>query len=63
MTDYQEHLNMSHTTCTTARPGLQPPSVPQASRHGIGVRIASQLMVHVAPYDNMDKGDLIELFW
>ncbi|MCF5745079.1 MULTISPECIES: hypothetical protein [Pseudomonas syringae group] len=54
---------MSHTTCTTARPGLQPPSVPQASRHGIGVRIASQLMVHVAPYDNMDKGDLIELFW
>lgn len=54
---------MSHTTCNTAHPGLQAPSIPQASRHGIGVRIASQLMVHVAPYDPMDEGDLVELFW
>ncbi|EKG30080.1 hypothetical protein [Pseudomonas avellanae] len=54
---------MSHVTCKAAHQELQTPSIPQASRHGIGVRIASQLTVHVEPYTNMDEGDLIELFW
>ncbi|SDW88854.1 hypothetical protein SAMN05444064_10894 [Pseudomonas syringae] len=54
---------MSRTTCKNSPSDLLPPSLPQASRHGIGVRIASNLMVHIEPYCNMDEGDLIELFW
>ncbi|MDO7927071.1 hypothetical protein Q6A51_09800 [Pseudomonas sp. KFB-139] len=54
---------MSHTYCNPASSKLSPPFIPQASRHGIGVRIASHLMVHIHPYNDMDEGDLIELFW
>ncbi|QHF05511.1 MULTISPECIES: hypothetical protein [Pseudomonas syringae group] len=42
---------------------LSAPCVPQASRHGVGVRAASSLNVHITAYDDMDEGDLIELFW
>lgn len=54
---------MRQNTCNASPLGLPIPSVPLASRHGIGVRGASQLLVHVEPYDSMDEGDLIELFW
>ncbi|KTB73504.1 MULTISPECIES: hypothetical protein [Pseudomonas] len=54
---------MSQIICKPTPLGLSAPSIPLASRHGIGVRGASQLLVHVEPYDSMDEGDLIELFW
>lgn len=54
---------MSQTTCKSSPMSLPTPSVPLSSRHGIGVRSASQLAVHVAPYERMEEGDLIELFW
>ncbi|MFJ4141911.1 hypothetical protein [Pseudomonas sp. NPDC089734] len=54
---------MTQTPCRNNHPKLPPPFIPQASRHGIGVRIAPQLMVDILPYDDMDEGDLIELFW
>ncbi|PBQ04999.1 hypothetical protein CCL17_06305 [Pseudomonas congelans] len=54
---------MSQTTCKASPMSLPTPSVPLSSRHGIGVRSASQLAVHVAPYERMEEGDLIELFW
>ncbi|QVX13545.1 hypothetical protein DB356_01870 [Pseudomonas congelans] len=54
---------MSQTTCKASPMSLPTPSVPLSSRHGIGVRSASQLAVHVAPYGRMEEGDLIELFW
>ncbi|MCV4284383.1 hypothetical protein [Pseudomonas capsici] len=54
---------MSQTCCNPGSSKLLPPFIPQASRHGIGVRIASHLMVHIHPYSDMDEGDLIELFW
>lgn len=54
---------MSHTVCNIRFPKPAPPSIPQATRQGIGVRAASHLMVHIEPYERMDVGDLIELFW
>jgi hypothetical protein len=42
---------------------LFPPYVPQAHRHGVGIRAAAHLLVHIDPYPDMDAGDLIELFW
>lgn len=54
---------MNQTLCKNSLVKLSPPSVPQACRHGIGVRTASSLTVHIDPYDSMDDGDLIELFW
>jgi hypothetical protein len=47
-------------TCSTRLPA---PAIPQATRHGIGVKVASHLMIHIEPYDAMETGDLIELFW
>lgn len=55
-------LDMNQTLCKNSLVKLSPPSVPQACRHGIGVRTASSLTVHIDPYDSMDDGDLIELF-
>ncbi|MEE4814112.1 hypothetical protein V2K35_13420 [Pseudomonas alliivorans] len=54
---------MNQTLCKNSLVKLSAPSVPQACRHGIGVRTASSLTVHIGPYDGMDEGDLIELFW
>ncbi|CAM3273211.1 hypothetical protein BZK31_10325 [Pseudomonas floridensis] len=54
---------MNQILCKNAPVKLSAPCVPQASRHGIGVRAASSLAVHIDPYDGMDEGDLIELFW
>ncbi|MBI6670237.1 hypothetical protein YA0637_01650 [Pseudomonas syringae] len=54
---------MNQSTCNANPLSLPIPSVPLASRHGIGVRNASQLVVHVDPYGSMEEGDLIELFW
>ncbi|SDV07560.1 hypothetical protein [Pseudomonas mucidolens] len=42
---------------------LAAPTLPQAHRHGINAFAASRLLVDIAPYPNMGKGDLIELFW
>ncbi|MFH7346782.1 hypothetical protein RA268_28955, partial [Pseudomonas syringae pv. tagetis] len=49
--------------CKATYLGLPAPSIPLARRHGIGLRIDSQLVVHVPHYEGMDEGDLIELFW
>lgn len=54
---------MTRTSCNTYPPRLPAPTIPQATRQGIGMKVASHLMVHVEPYDDMDTGDLIELFW
>ncbi|MBA1230185.1 hypothetical protein G7013_11075 [Pseudomonas viridiflava] len=54
---------MNQNVCKNELVKLCAPSVPQASRHGIGVRAASCLNVHIEPYADMDEGDLIELFW
>ncbi|MCI8208567.1 hypothetical protein AUC61_03370 [Pseudomonas sp. S25] len=53
-------------THTIGKPGSQklfPPYVPQAHRHGVGIRAAAHLLVNIDPYPNMEAGDLIELFW
>ncbi|MGV8921213.1 MAG: hypothetical protein ACOH2R_26130 [Pseudomonas sp.] len=42
---------------------LSAPVLPQANKHGIGMRAATRLMVTVRPYATMEEGDLIELFW
>lgn len=50
-------------TSSNKRQKLFPPYVPQAYKHGIGIRAAANLLVHIDPYPEMDEGDLIELFW
>lgn len=50
-------------TSSNKRQKLFPPYVPQAHKHGIGIRAAANLLVHIDPYPDMDEGDLIELFW
>lgn len=50
-------------TSSNKRQKLFPPYVPQAHKHGIGIRAAANLLVHIDPYPEMDEGDLIELFW
>ena len=42
---------------------LAAPTVPQAHKQGINAQAATHLQVDIAPYPNMGKGDLIELFW
>lgn len=54
---------MSQILCNVNSSRLPAPTIPQATRHGIGIKVASHLMVHVEPYENMETGDLIELFW
>jgi hypothetical protein len=45
------------------RPLLTAPTLPQAIRNGINALAAAHLQVDIAPYPDMDEGDLIELFW
>lgn len=54
---------MTDTSSRTKRQKLFPPYVPQAHKHGIGIRAAANLLIHIDPYPEMDEGDLIELFW
>lgn len=54
---------MTLTSCKNASQKLFPPYVPQAHRHGVGIRAAAHLLVNIDPYPDMDAGDLIELFW
>ena len=42
---------------------LAAPTLTQSNKHTICARAAEQLFVTVAPYINMEEGDLIELFW
>lgn len=42
---------------------LAAPTVPQALQQGINAQAATHLLVDIAPYPDMGKGDLIELFW
>lgn len=42
---------------------LAAPTLAQSNKHTICARAAEQLIVTVAPYINMEEGDLIELFW
>ncbi len=54
---------MTETMSSNTRQKLYPPYVPQAYKHGIGIRAAANLLIHIDPYPEMDEGDLIELFW
>jgi hypothetical protein len=54
---------MTYTSCNKPGAKLFPPYVPQAHRHGVGIRAAAHLLVNIDPYPGMDAGDLIELFW
>lgn len=54
---------MSQISCNIPPARLPAPAIPQAIRQGIGIKVASHLMIHIGPYDNMETGDLIELFW
>lgn len=49
--------------CISRIPSLAPPTLPQISKEGINCLAATHLRVEVGPYADMDKGDLIELFW
>ena len=42
---------------------LAAPTLPQAIKQGINAQAATHLQVDIAPYPDMGKGDLIELFW
>jgi hypothetical protein len=42
---------------------LLAPCLPQSNKHGIGALAASNLVVNINPYPEMECGDLIELFW
>lgn len=42
---------------------LAAPTLAPSNKHTICARAAEQLLVNVAPYINMEEGDLIELFW
>lgn len=55
--------DMTHTLGKNGGQKLFPPYVPQAHRHGVGIRAAAHLRVNIDPYPDMDAGDLIELFW
>lgn len=54
---------MTNHSGDNAHQKLFPPYVPQAYKHGIGIRAAGNLLVNIDPYPNMDEGDLIELYW
>jgi len=42
---------------------LAAPTLYETSKHTICARTAEHLLVTIAPYTNMEEGDLIELFW
>ena len=42
---------------------LNAPALSQTSKHTICARAAEHLFITIAPYINMEEGDLIELFW
>lgn len=50
-------------TCTSNIPELAAPTLANAHRTGINLTSAACLEVAIAPYPDMDAGDLIELFW
>lgn len=54
---------MTFKPCNPNTLGLLAPTLPQATRHGVGRSAAMNLTVRVPPYPDMDPGDLIELFW
>lgn len=54
---------MIKTPVCQPRFNLLSPCIPQSNRHGIGAKAATNLLVHVPPYDDMECADLIELFW
>ncbi|MFM9383985.1 hypothetical protein [Pseudomonas sp. UV AK001] len=50
-------------TCISNIPLLPPPTLEQTHGAGINLMAAANLSVEIGPYDDMDSGDLIELFW
>ena len=50
-------------TCISNIPLLPPPTLGQTHGVGINLMAAANLSVAIEPYDDMDSGDLIELFW
>jgi len=54
---------MIHTPVSRMPLKLFAPYLPQSNRQGIGALAASNLLVHIDPYPEMECGDLIELFW
>lgn len=43
--------------------GLAAPALAHSNKGGISINAAGNLLVDVAPYPDMDAGDVIELFW
>ncbi|MGY4491338.1 hypothetical protein [Pseudomonas sp. TE3610] len=41
---------------------LSPPTLPPCASHGISLHAANHLSATIAPYPDMDQGDLVELF-
>ncbi|WP_323161043.1 hypothetical protein [Pseudomonas fluorescens] len=50
-------------TCISIIPKLAPPALEQTHGSGINLMSAANLSLEIEPYDEMDSGDLIELFW
>lgn len=50
-------------TCISIIPKLAPPALEQTHGTGINLMAAANLSLEIEPYDEMDSGDLIELFW
>lgn len=42
---------------------LLPPALPLLASHGIGLHATQHLHAAIEPWEHMDQGDLLELFW
>ena len=60
---FKEHSKMIQTPVSHTPITLAAPCLPQSHKQGIGLLAASRLVVHIAPYPEMEAADLIELFW
>lgn len=54
---------MIHTHVSYTPLKLFAPYLPQSNKHGIGALAATNLLVNIDPYPEMECADLIELFW
>lgn len=42
---------------------LLPPALPLLANHGLGLHASRHLCAAIEPWEHMDQGDLLELFW
>lgn len=50
-------------TNVPTKPELAAPTLAQSRKSGISITCAAHLLIDVAPYPDMEEGDLIELYW